>query len=143
MIEFTQEMKEALDNSFGEQMFVIVGTAGADGMPDVAFKGSVMSWGSDHIAFWERALGTTYRNLLANPQVCFLYRNPAKRLGWKFFGVAEVHTAEADSEVRRQVMARTVQFELDRDPERKGAAVVVRIDRIVQGPQVLQEREAP
>jgi hypothetical protein len=96
-----------------------------------------MAWDKDHLAWWERALGTTFRNLQENPQVCLLYRNFPARAVWKFFGVAEVHT---EGPLRDQVMARTVQQELDRDPERKGAAVIVRVDKIVMGPQVLQER---
>lgn len=56
-----------------------------------------------------------------------LYRNPATRLAWKFWGTAELH---AEGELRDAVMARTVQLELDRDPERKGMALV--IDRVTQ-----------
>jgi predicted pyridoxine 5'-phosphate oxidase superfamily flavin-nucleotide-binding protein len=137
MIEFTEDMTNALNNSFADQMFVLVATAGASGMPDIAFKGSVMAWDKDHIAFWERALGTTFRNLQENGQCCCLYRNPAARTLWKFFGIAELLT---EGDVRQKVMDRTVEAELSRDPERKGAAVIVRIDKIVQGLQVLQER---
>jgi phage-related protein len=43
--------------------------------------------------------------------------------------------------VRDQVMARTVKEELDKDPERKGAAVVIRLDKITNmGGQVLSSR---
>ena len=137
MIEFTEDMTKALDNSFADQMVVTIASAGKSGMPDIAFKGSAMSWGKEHIAFWERSLGTTFRNLQENGQCCLLYRNMAARQVWKFFGVAEVHT---EGDVRQQVMDKTVEQELARDPERKGAAVVIRIDKIVMGPQVLQER---
>jgi hypothetical protein len=38
-------------------------------------------------------------------------------------------------------MSRTVQSELDRDPERQGAAVLVKIDRITElSGNVVQER---
>jgi predicted pyridoxine 5'-phosphate oxidase superfamily flavin-nucleotide-binding protein len=137
MIEFTDEMVTALDNSFQDQMIVLVASASKAGMPDIAFKGSAFAWDKDHIAFWERSLGTTFRNLQENGQCCLLYRNFAARQVWKFFGVAEVYT---EGDVRQQVMDRSVEAELARDPERKGAAVVVRIDKIVMGPQVLQER---
>lgn len=139
MIEFTGEMVTALNNSFADRAPVMVASASSDGMPDIAFKGSAMAWDSEHIAFWERSLGRTFRNLQENPQCCLLYRNAEKRVAWKFFGVAEVHT---EGELREKVMARTVQGELDRDPERRGAAVIIRIDKIVMGPQVLQERKA-
>ena len=38
-------------------------------------------------------------------------------------------------------MERTVQAELDRDPERTGVAVLVRVNRIVAGRNVIQSRE--
>ncbi|MGE5597227.1 MAG: pyridoxamine 5'-phosphate oxidase family protein [Hyphomicrobiales bacterium] len=137
MIEFTDEIVEALNNSFADRMFVMLGTASASGQPDIAFKGSAMAWDREHIAYWERSLGTSFRNLQENPKCCLMYRNPEKRIGWKFIGEAQVLT---EGELREQVMARTVEFELSRDPERKGAAVIIRIDRITQGPQILQER---
>jgi hypothetical protein len=66
-----------------------------------------------------------------------LYRNAQTRVAWKMFGEAEVLT---EGPVRQQIMDRTIQFELDRDPERKGAAILIRIDRVLQAGQVLMER---
>jgi hypothetical protein len=38
-------------------------------------------------------------------------------------------------------MARTVKDEIDKDPERKGAAVIIRVDRVTNlAGQVLQSR---
>jgi hypothetical protein len=37
-------------------------------------------------------------------------------------------------------MDRTIQIELERDPERKGAAILIRIDNVLQAGQVLMER---
>src|SRR5579883_632832 len=129
MIKFTDEIANALNNSFADRMIVTVATAAADGTPDIAFKGSAFAYDREHIAFWERSLGQTYRNLKENPRICLLYRNTETRQAWKFFGEAEVLT---DGAKRAEVMGRTVQAELDRDPERKGAAVVVRVDKIIQ-----------
>jgi hypothetical protein len=138
MIELTEQMTEAFANALTDGAPVIVATAGAAGMPDIAFKGSAMVWDKEHLAFWERARGTTLRNMEENPHICLLYRNPATRVAWKFFGVAELH---AEGDLRQQVMDRTIQLELDRDPERKGVAVVIRIDRVVSGPNVLMQRD--
>ena len=57
------------------------------------------------------------------------YQNPAKRIRWRFYGTATVFEAGA---IRDNVMNRTVQAELDRDPERVGVAVLVKLDRIVE-----------
>jgi predicted pyridoxine 5'-phosphate oxidase superfamily flavin-nucleotide-binding protein len=137
-VELTDDMREAFANAVKDGAPVLVASASASGMPDLAYKGSAMVWDKDHIAFWERARGQTMRNLEENGQVCLLYRNVQTRVGWKFFGRAEVLQS---GELREEIMAKTVSFELDRDPERKGAAVLIRIDRVLQAGQVLMERE--
>ncbi len=138
-IQLSDEMRDAFASALADQAPVTIATAGASGMPDIAFKGSAMVWDGEHVAFWERALGTTLRNMQENPQVCVLYRNPARRQVWKLFGVAELH---ADGQLRQQVMDRTIQLELDRDPERKGVAVVIRIDKVIELGKVVMERGA-
>ncbi|MBA4181176.1 MAG: hypothetical protein C0506_11355 [Anaerolinea sp.] len=138
MINFTDEMKEALGSAFTAGLAVTVATSSAAGMPDIALKGSTMAFDNDHLAFWERSHGQTLRNLEENPQVCLYYRNPQTRLSLKFFGVAELLRA---GETRQQIMDRTVEFELSRDPERKGVAVLIRVDRILQAGQVVQQRD--
>jgi len=47
-----------------------------------------------------------------------------------------------EGEMRKKIMERTIKAELDKDPERKGYGVLIRIDRIrrYSGDQVLQER---
>ena len=138
MIEFTEEMKSAISAAFAGGFTLAVATSSGAGMPDIALKGSTLVFDDDHLAFWERSHGQTLRNLEQNPQVCLYYRNPQTRLSLKFFGVAQLLR---DGETRQQVMDRTVEFELSRDPERNGVAVLIRIDRILQAGQVVQERE--
>jgi len=137
MIELTEEMTAAINSSFADGLSLLVGTASKDGAPDMAYKGSTLAFDGDHLAFWERSHGQTLRNLAENPQVCLLYRNPPTRVAYKFFGTAELLK---DGPVRQQIMDRTVEFELSRDPERNGIAVLVRIDRILQAGQIVQER---
>ncbi len=137
MISLTDEMQQAIDVALAEGAPVIVASAGQAGEPDMAFKGSVMVFDREHLAFWERSHGTTLQNLTENPQVCLLYRNPARQLAWKFFGAAELHR---EGDLRRQVMERTVEAELNRDPERKGVAVLIRVDRVMRGREVIMSR---
>jgi hypothetical protein len=67
-----------------------------------------------------------------------LFRDAKTKVAWRFHGVATVHES---GPVRDQVMARTVPAELEKDPERKGAGVVIRLDKITNmGGQVLQSR---
>ncbi len=138
MIQLTDEMRELLDSAIADRMVVMVASASQAGTPDISFKGSAMVWDAEHLAFWERAHGETERNLAENPQVTLLYRNPEKRIGWKFFGRAELLR---EGDLREQIMARTNPIELDRDPERKGTAVLIRVDRVMMGGNVLMQRD--
>jgi len=115
---------------------MLVATASKSGAPDLAFKGSVMVWDKDHLAFWERAHGTTLSNLEENPQVALVYRNRDAGKNWRFWGDAELLR---DGEVREGIMARTYQPELDRDPERKGVAVLIRVNKV--GGSTTQQRD--
>ncbi|MGE0545133.1 MAG: pyridoxamine 5'-phosphate oxidase family protein [Dehalococcoidia bacterium] len=132
------EMAEPVNNALAEGNVCLVGTASSSGEPDIAFKGSVMVFDQDHLAYWERSKGQSLQNLQDNPQACVLYRSRERGVAWRFYGAAEIH---ADGALRQQIMDRTVQAELDRDPERGGVAVLIRVDRIVAGRNVIQSRE--
>ena len=130
------EMAEYVDKSGPDGYTMLVATASKDGAPDLAFKGSVMVWDKDHLAFWERAHGQTLANLGENPQVAVVYRNRDAGKAWRFWGTAELLR---DGETREGIMGRTFQPELDRDPERKGVAVLIRVDKV--GGSTAQQRE--
>jgi hypothetical protein len=68
-----------------------------------------------------------------------LFYDKENRLGWRFYGTATVHK---EGDIRQQIMRRTIKAELDKDPERKGYGVLVRIDKIrgYSGFTILQER---
>ena len=135
MIDLT-EMAELVDRSGPDGYTMLVATSSKTGAPDLAFKGSVMVWDKDHLAFWERAHGTTLANLEENPQAALVYRNRDAGKAWRFWGET---TLLRDGEVREGIMGRTFQAELDRDPERKGVAVLVKVNKV--GGSTNQTRE--
>ena len=139
MIKITDEMKESLDTALADRMSCLVGTATKDGRPQISPKGSVLVYDKESLAYWERSLRAALENVAENPQVVIYYNNPEKRVRWRFYGTATVH---GSGPIREDVMSRTVQAELDRDPERKGVAVVVRVDLINElSGNVLQQRD--
>jgi pyridoxine/pyridoxamine 5'-phosphate oxidase len=135
MIDLT-EMAEFVDRSGPDGFVMLIATASKDGAPDISFKGSFMVWDKDHLAFWERAHGQTLANLAENPQAAVVYRNREAGKTWRFWGTAELLR---EGEVREGIMARTFQPELDRDPERKGVAVLIRVNKV--GGTTTQVRE--
>ena len=139
MIEMTDEMKELLGSALADRMACLVGTATKDGRPQISPKGSVMVFDKENLAYWERTLRTALDNVAENPQVVIYYNNSETRVRWRFYGTATVHES---GPIREEVMSRTVQAELDRDPDRKGVAVVVKVDLINDlGGNVIQQRD--
>lgn len=119
----------------------LVATAAADGYPDVAYRGSTMVWDADHLAWWERSKRETLANLGANTRVCVWVRNPVRdRRSLRFYGEARV--VEDGAELQA-IWERVLQVEKDMDKERKGIAVVVRVDRVRAGPFDVQRRSPP
>ena len=137
-IEMTDEMVEHVDNNQANRKPCILATAGKDGWPSMGFRASMMVFDKDHLAFWERSNKDGLSNMQENPQVLVMYRDPEARVAFKFYGHVTIHDS---GEMRESVWERTVQPEKDADPEKKGSAVVIDIDRITAyGGAVLQER---
>ena len=137
-IALTTEMTKALDDALINRSPCLVATSSAAGIPDVSYRGSVLVFDEEHLAFWERAKGETLSNVTENPQVCVLYSNAATRVSWRFYGSAEVLTGGA---VRAAIMERVNQFELAQDPDRTGFAILVRVDRVRSRNETIMQRE--
>jgi general stress protein 26 len=138
MISIVDPMKELVDNALANGSPCILATVSADGEPDIGYKGSMMVFEGDSLAYWERTRRVHLKNVKENPKVIVLFRDAKTKAAWRFHGTATLHE---DGPVRDQVMARTVKEELDKDLERKGAAVVIRLDKITNmGGQVQQSR---
>jgi predicted pyridoxine 5'-phosphate oxidase superfamily flavin-nucleotide-binding protein len=115
----------------------LVGTVGADGAPQISPKGSVLVLDENTLAYWERGMRKAYANLKVNPNVVVWFRNPELRASGllpaggvaRFYGKAEVIESGA---LRDQVWDKVVEPEKKADPERKGAAVVIKLERAEQ-----------
>ncbi len=139
MIYLDDRMRQLIDHAMDSHCTCLLGTATGDGQPQISMKGSVMVFDRKTLAYWERAKRSALENVGQNPRVVVFYRNSAERITWRFQGRATVYESGA---IRNNVMHRTVQAELDRDPERLGAAVLIKVDRITDlAGNVLQERE--
>jgi general stress protein 26 len=138
MIAIIDQMKDLVNNALANGCPCILATVSGDGEPDIGYKGSMMVFDDQSLAYWERTKRQHMKNVKENPRVVVLFRDPKSRAAWRFHGKATMHE---DGPVREQVMARTVKDELDKDPERKGAAVVISLDKITNmAGQVLQSR---
>ena len=138
MIDMTGEIQELVDRAHADGWDCTVGTVDKDGQPQLSLKGSVMVYDSETLAYWERAKRTALANVADNPKVTVLYNNMTDRIRWRFYGTAEVHES---GPIREEVMSRTVEAELERDPDRLGVAVLIKLNKVAElSGNVLQER---
>ena len=136
-IEITSEMKILINNALSDKYPCIVGTSSLDGLPNVSYKGSAMVFSSTELAFWERTRKGGFAQLTDNPHIVVMYRNTELRKSWRFYGEVAIYDS---GEIRDKVMKKTVQPELDRDPDRLGVAVVITVTKITTlGGEIVQE----
>jgi hypothetical protein len=124
------DFADAIDHALANQTPMLIASV-HDGQPDLAFKGSFMVWDRDHLAYWERGLNETLAGIRDNPRVAVLVR-PKGSPPVRFYGQARV---VEDATEQEAIWQRVVPEEQGRDPEKKGFAVVIRVDRIRRGPQ--------
>jgi Pyridoxamine 5'-phosphate oxidase len=124
------QFADAVDNALRNQAPAVIATSNQDA-PDLALKGSFMVWDRDHLAYWERGLNETLAAIRSNPRVAVLLR-PQGSPALRFYGEAQL---VEDGEQREAIYQRVIPEEQGRDPEKKGFAVLIRVDRIRRGPQ--------
>lgn len=138
MINLIDKMREMVDSALANGCPCVLATAAASGEPDIGFKGSMMIFDTESLAYWERTRRQHLKNLQENPRVVVLFRDPKTRVNWRFHGGATIHES---GPIREQVMTRTVKDEIDKDPERKGLAVIIRVEKVTNlAGEVLQTR---
>lgn len=141
MISFTHEMRQALVTALTDAAPVIVAYADDDGQPHISFRGSAQVYSGDQLAIWVRnPEGGIIAAVGHNPKVALQYQNLAKRIGWQFHGRARV---DDDPAVRITVYENSHEFERGLDPEQKGKAIIIDVDRVFARGELLMDRASP
>jgi hypothetical protein len=110
----------------------LVSTVQPNGYAQVTPRGSVVVLDENTMGFWNRGGGTTAGNLQDGAKVTVFYRNSAIRdllpSGGiaRFYGTAEIHRS---GEMLEKVWTTMVEPEREKDPDRKGHAVIIRVER--------------
>lgn len=137
MIDLSK-FQEGVNCALEEGTPCVLVSADRSGHPDVAFKGSMMVFDQDHLAWWERSRAEQILQVEENPHVAVLYRSVKRGLFLRFYGDATIYK---EGPVRQAVMDRTIAVELEKDPERLGFGVMLRVDRVRLSGRTLQERD--
>ena len=93
-----------------------------------------MVYDDERLALWERGKGSTSANLKDGTPLTVYFRKPQLREEGilpkgglaRFYGRATIHRS---GPVYEEVWRRLIQPEKDRDPEKKGYAVLIEIER--------------
>jgi len=126
VIQLDDDIKEAINNAFAARNFVVLGYVGDDGAPHLSFRGSTQVFGPDQLAIWVRnPEGGFVRALRSHPKVSLLYRSSEPRRILTLAGRARVEAGANDV-----VYTNAHPAERDRDPEKKGVAVIVDLDEV-------------
>jgi hypothetical protein len=112
----------------------LVATVLPNGFAQVTPRGSTMVYDDEHLALWERGKGSTNANLTDKSKVTVFLRKPQLREAGvlpkggiaRFYGTAAIHKSGAAYE---EVWRRLVQPEKERDPDKKGFAVLIKVER--------------
>jgi hypothetical protein len=126
VIKLDDDTREAINGAFAARNFVVLGYVGDDGAPRLSFRGSTQVFGPDQLAIWVRnPEGGLMRAVRNRPRVSLLYRSSEPRRVLTFVGHAHVDPSANDV-----VYSNAHPAERDRDPEKKGVALIVDLDEV-------------
>ncbi|HEX4294912.1 MAG TPA: hypothetical protein VHZ29_12325 [Rhizomicrobium sp.] len=110
----------------------LIGTVLGNGFAQITPRGSTQVYDGEHISIWERGRGSTTGAITDGTNVTvFFFDLGAKEtlpIGGiaRFYGTASVHKS---GPVYDKVWERLIEPEKKADPEKKGWAVLIKVDR--------------
>jgi Pyridoxamine 5'-phosphate oxidase len=123
----TDEIKTLVNGALEGGNPVLLAAVTADKKPVLSFRGSLQTHSDDQLGFWARhAGGDTLEAIQANPNVVLVYRSATTPV-LQFHGRARIAQDPAE---RNAVFEAAPEREQAADKERKGAAVIIDLDRI-------------
>lgn len=133
MAKIPQVLHEHINTAYPANV-CLVGTVLPNGFAQITPRGSTMVFDDEHIGLWERGRGSTAGSLVDGTAVTIFMRKPALRDAGilprggilRLYGRAKVYKS---GPVYDEVWKRLVEPEKKNDPEKKGYAVLVEIER--------------
>jgi hypothetical protein len=112
----------------------LIGTALPNGYAQITPRGSTLVFDDGHFSLWERGKGSTTENLADGSKVTVYFRKPQLRADGilpkggiaRFYGTARLFKS---GPIYEEVWTRLIQPEKDRDPDKKGFAVLIEVER--------------
>ena len=133
MATIPKVLQEPINTAFPNDV-CLVGTVLPNGFAQVTPRGSALVFDDSHFSLWERGKGSTADNLADGTKVTIYFRKAQLRADGilpkggiaRFYGTAKLHKS---GPVYEEVWKRLIQPEKDRDPDKKGFAVLIEVER--------------
>jgi len=132
MAKIPKALHEHINTAFPVNVCLIA-TVLPNGFAQVTPRGSTMVFDDEHFAIWERGKGTTNQNLKDGAKITVFFRKSELRTTIlpkggiaRFYGVATIHKS---GPVYEQIWNRLIQPEKDRDPQKQGFGVLIKVER--------------
>ena len=127
-LELTDDIAEEINTAYESGRPVVIAYVADDGYPHLSFRGTAQVFGPQELAVWARnPEGGLPTAVAERPPVSLIYRNPQTRQMYIFYGHARVATDEATKQV---VYEQAPEREQQADPERRGVAIVIDLERV-------------
>ena len=111
----------------------LVGSVDRDGYPRISMRGSTCVYDDETLAFWERSSAGLKESIQDGAKLTVFFQKPELRQTVlpiagvaRFFGTAKVHRS---GPIRDKVWSIILEAERQKDPERKGFAVLIKVER--------------
>ncbi|HTZ35247.1 MAG TPA: hypothetical protein VMB84_04430 [Stellaceae bacterium] len=133
MAKIAKILHEHINTAFPAHV-CLLGSVLPNGFAQITPRGGTMVYDDEHLALWERGRGSSAAAMQDGSKLTIYFRKPSLReegvlpLGGvaRFYGTATIYRS---GPVYEEVWRRLVQPEKDRDPEKKGYAVLIAVER--------------
>ena len=133
MAKIPKSLQEHIDTAFPANV-CLLGSVLPNGFAQVTPRGGTMVYDDEHIGLWERGSGSSAEAMRDGSKLMIYFRKPSLREEGllprggiaRFYGTAKIYKS---GPVYDEVWRRLVQPEKDRDPDKKGFAVLIKVER--------------
>jgi hypothetical protein len=133
MVKIPNVLHEHINTAFPANVCLLASVL-PSGFAQVTPRGGTMVYDDEHIGLWERGSGSTAENMTDGSKLTIYFRKPSLREDGtlprggiaRFYGTAKIYKS---GPVYEEVWRRLIQPEKDRDPEKKGYAVLMAVER--------------
>ncbi len=133
MAKIPKVLHEHINTAFPANV-CLLGSVLPNGFAQVTPRGGTMVYDDEHIGLWERGSGSSAEAMRDGSKLMIYFRKPSLREEGvlprggiaRFYGTAKIYRSGPEYE---EVWRRLVQPEKDRDPNKKGYAVLIAVER--------------